>query len=50
MDEYFEEVCWMCRKVKMVHDDCRSSYDFICMDCEKVIEEWENIEIMMTKQ
>ena len=37
-DEYFEEVCHLCGRVKMVHDDMMTGLDnpgFICKECEE---------------
>lgn len=37
MDEWFEEVCWICEKGKLVHNDERTGHDnpgFICKECE----------------
>ena len=36
-EEWFEEVCWLCRKAKLVHsDECTTYADpgFICKECE----------------
>ena len=36
-DEWFYEVCWICGKEKLVHNDMNSSYvnpTFICQKCE----------------
>lgn len=36
-DEYFEEVCWSCGHIKMVHNDYMLKLDdpaFICKGCE----------------
>jgi len=46
-DEWFEEVCWVCDKVKLVHDDERATLidpAFICEDCE---EERKSFELFM---
>lgn len=34
---WFEKRCWICNKVKMVHDDERCTFDdpeFVCEECE----------------
>lgn len=42
--EEFEEYCWRCGQIKMVHVDPRTNFGdpgFICDDCEKYIEDYE---------
>lgn len=43
-DEWFEEVCGTCQKVKLVHDDERDTLGnpgFICEQCENNREDFE---------
>jgi len=38
VDRCFEEVCWVCNKVKFVHDDIKTTFadpGFICQECEE---------------
>jgi len=43
-DEYFEEMCWICGQVKLVHDDERTNLGnpgFICKECEDERNDYE---------
>ena len=45
VDEWFEEVCWVCEKVKLVHDDERATMidpGFICKKCEEERTDFES--------
>lgn len=36
-DEWFEEICWICQNIKLVHNDEKTSLEdpgFICEECE----------------
>lgn len=44
---WFYEVCWICGKEKLVHNDMSTSYEdpaFICSKCEKINS--ENLELI----